>query len=480
MVKKHYTYKNRQDIFTLSAQYTKLYKQPTIKYTKRCKCFLDAINYYNLNKNKLNTKQNFKAPINISLNKGLYKDDLESKKKTDKCSRDIVLSKFTPTKCLDKSTNTINYPLIIKKDISTSSTPFIGDNFFNKLFPIIIDKDNNINNIKKLEYTDQEKEYEFQLLDVDINNISDLIQLGKQYLTKYKPLKKKFNLNIRVLHDLVKPLEKLNSMIGMEKVKRGVFNKIIFYLQGLDCKNMDYNHVVLYGKPGVGKTELARIIGDIYCKMGLLTNGEFKEAKLTDLKAGFVGQSEIKTQKLLEESIGNVLFLDEAYSLGGSNDHKFDSYSQSIIDIINPFIEKYRDNFILIIAGYKDDLDKRFFRGNQGLKSRFGLFIEIDEYSPNDISQIFRKKIIDSGWKFIEEDISELFFKKNIKYFEFVGRDIEKFFSKCKIAHAKRVLLLDQSEKKIINKEDINSGFSIYMEEYCNNTDPDFTLSMYL
>ena len=262
---------------------------------------------------------------------------------------------------------------------------------------------------------------------------------------------------------MIQPLKELNNMIGMTNIKQSIFDKIILFLQGLDNTNKDYQHIVLCGGPGMGKTEVAKIIGRIYSKMGILSKGTFKEVKLTDLKAGYVGQSEIKTQKILDEAKGGILFIDEAYSIG-SND-KIDSYSQSILDLINPYLDKNKNDFILIIAGYKDDLNSRFFKGNQGLKSRFGLWLEIDNYSSSDLKDIFIKKIREYEWLIKDNEIDESFFKKNKEHFKYYGRDIEIFFSKCKLAHARRVLYCDPSCKKNILKQDILNGYDIYKKE---------------
>ena len=314
-----------------------------------------------------------------------------------------------------------------------------------------------------LEWTEEEKEFDYEILDRKIENIRDLINLGKDYSEIYKPKKKRFNLNLRVLSDLVEPLEELDSMIGMENIKESVFNKIILHLQNLDNKNTDYNHIVLCGAPGMGKTHVAKILGKVYTKMGFLSKGDFKEAKLTDLKGGYIGQTEIKTQKLLDESKGCVLFFDEAYSLGGDN--KFDSYSQSAIDVINPYLDKYKNDFILIVAGYKKDLEERFFKGNQGLRSRFGMWLEIPEYKAPDLNKIFKKKIEEYGWKFVDEDLKDKFFEENKDNFRFFGRDVENLFSKCKIAHAKRVLFSTPDQKKIINIEDLKKGLEMYIKD---------------
>ena len=332
-----------------------------------------------------------------------------------------------------------------------------------------------------IELTEEEQTFEFKILDEKIENLTDLINLGKKYESEYKDKKFRFNLNLRVLSLLVEPIEELNKMIGMKNIKTSIFNKIILHLQGLDNKNTDYNHIVLYGGPGMGKTHVAKILGKIYSKMGFLSKGEFRQIKLTDLKAGFVGQTEIKTQKLLDSSLGSVLFLDEAYSLGGND--KLDSFSQSIIDTINPFLDEHKDDFILIIAGYKLDLEERFFKGNQGLRSRFGLWLEIDDYSVEDLKKIFIKQIDEYGWDCISEDITIEFFKINKKYFKFFGRDIQNLFSKCKIAHAKRVLFCKENEKKTINKEDLDNGFKLYKKNIDMGTsmdmDKDIMFSMY-
>ena len=368
-----------------------------------------------------------------------------------------------------------------KKNSSTNTSSSINrDKSFNKIFNFgdfitgALDRvDKKIDEINKkplpLEYTKEEKEYEFECLDEKIEDLEDLINLGKKYVTHYKEKKKRYNLNLRVLSDFVEPLQELNNMIGMQNIKESIFNKIILHLQNLDNKNTDYNHVVLCGSPGMGKTHVAKILGKIYNKIGFLSKGTFKEAKLTDLKAGYLGQTEIKTQRLLDEAKGGVLFFDEAYSLGSES--KFDSYSQSVIDVINPYLDKYKDDFIMIIAGYKNDLEERFFRGNQGLRSRFGLWLEIPKYSASELNLIFKKKIKEYEWKYIESDISDAFFEKNIDYFKNFGRDMENLFSKCKLAHAKRVLFLKPEDKKIITKEDLKKGIEFYIKDTQSDLD---------
>jgi predicted AAA+ superfamily ATPase len=456
------------------------------EYLRICKISTDDL----LNSLSFNHKYRYNyynAPIisNTVVNKG-YNDKTEYKSPAfsasslkidtvkDTSANDEIIVPIIELKFNFKDDNIDN------NEQSFEETPKSGNNQMIDLLSLLLPKINekketSINNKRKLpiEWTDEEVTYEYDIIDEDLETIEDLIKLGKLYNDKYKLLKKRYNINIRVLADLVEPLTELNNMIGMKNIKQSIFDKIILYLQGLDNKNTDFLHTVIYGGPGMGKTEVAKVIGKIYTKMGLLSKGDFKEIRLTDLKAGYVGQSELKTQKVFDDAKGCVLFMDEAYSLGA--DDKLDQYSQSIIDVINPYLDKYKDDFIFIIAGYKNDLQNRFFRGNQGLRSRFGLWLEIDDYKGNDLLKIFNKKVKDYKWNVKDEEITKKFFDENLKSFPFFGRDIENLFSKCKISHAKRVLRAKPEDKKIITLNDLEEGFKIYKKELdMDNNDKQF------
>ena len=388
------------------------------------------------------------------------------------------LRKNTNDDLIIKGRNIFDTPK--SRSIGTSTSNISLLDIFLPPFKQIESKKENLEIKKKLpiELTEEEEKFEFEIINEKINNISDLICLGKKYKDEYKDKKKKYNLNLRVLSDLVQPLEDLNKLIGLKKIKNKIFEKIILYLQGLNNVSNDFKNVVIYGGPGMGKTEVAKIIGKIYSKMGFLSKGDFKEIKVTDLKGGYVGQSEIKTQKLLDSSKGCVLFFDEAYALGGGD--KLDSFSQSIIDILNPYLSQNKNDFILIIAGYKDDIDKRFFKGNQGLKSRFNLWLKMEEYNSDELEEIFIKKVIDSDWKIEKKNIPKNFFEKNKKFFKYFGRDIENFLTKCKTAHAKRVLFLNEDEKKKISKNDLKEGLNEFIENNDNNDDNNLTNHMFI
>uniref|UniRef100_A0A6C0IH39 AAA+ ATPase domain-containing protein n=1 Tax=viral metagenome TaxID=1070528 RepID=A0A6C0IH39_9ZZZZ len=303
-------------------------------------------------------------------------------------------------------------------------------------------------------------------IDTEINCISDLLLLIEKY--KIKP-DIKYNINMKALHEIKVNLEELNNMIGMEKLKTNIVYQILYFIQGLHKnKNTggDFMHTVIYGPPGTGKTEIAKIIGKIYSKIGILQNGTFKKVTRSDLVAGYLGQTALKTRDIIKEAIGGVLFIDEAYALG--NPDKKDSFAKECIDTLCEALSDYKENLMVIIAGYESELKDCFFNYNQGLDSRFTWRFKTDDYNETDLYNIFIKKVKDIGWKLSEDSkITVEWFKKHKEYFIFFGRDIETVLAKTKIAHSKRVFCLPEQDKRKINIIDLNKGFEMYL----NNDD---------
>jgi SpoVK/Ycf46/Vps4 family AAA+-type ATPase len=296
-------------------------------------------------------------------------------------------------------------------------------------------------------------------------------------------------------------------MIGLKQIKENVVDQILFYIQKLHLplesldsdsldsdslkkdssdslkkesldsdslkkesldsdsltltRSKDFMHTVIYGPPGTGKTEIAKILGAIFAKMGVLTKGGFKKVTRSDLVAGFLGQTALKTRDVIKESLGGVLFIDEAYSLGSKE--KKDSFSKECIDTLCEALSDHKDNLMVIIAGYETELNDCFFDCNQGLSSRFTWRFKVDEYSATDLYNIFIKKVTEGGWT-KENNISELWFEKHKSSFKFYGRDIETLFAKTKIAHSRRVFCLAPEFKRIITIVDLNKGLDIYLK----------------
>jgi len=238
----------------------------------------------------------------------------------------------------------------------------------------------------------------------------------------------------------------------------------------------DFMHTVIYGPPGTGKTEVAKIIGKIFSKLGILKKGTFRKVTRSDLVAGYLGQTAIKTRDVINECLGGCLFIDEAYALG--NNEKRDSFSKECIDTLCEALSNHKDELMVIIAGYERELNECFFAYNQGLDSRFTWRFKTEDYKAEDLYKIFLKKVKDINWKVDEEDdkLGVKWFEKNVEYFKFFGRDIETLLSKIKIAHSRRVFCKDASEKTKITFKDLEKGLQIYLknEEVKNRKEASF------
>jgi hypothetical protein len=306
------------------------------------------------------------------------------------------------------------------------------------------------------------KDKTFKVLDVELNDLSDLIALGKRYEEEFNDDSFYYSIDIKTLSGLVGPLTQLQTLIGLDDVKQTIFYQVIFYLQNLDDQNQDMLHSVIEGAPGVGKTELPKILAKIYKAMGILSKDTFKIVKRSDLVGGFLGQTAMKTQKVLDSCKGGVLFIDEAYSLG--NKQGRDSYAKECIDTLTAHLTEQRSDFICIIAGYKEDLEKCFFAYNRGLERRFVYRYSLNKYKPAELKMIFLKKVRDSKWDVLDETtIRTAFFEKNLAYFKYNGGDMETLFHKSKISHAKRVLYCKPEEKKKLSMDDLEEGMKLFL-----------------
>ena len=265
-------------------------------------------------------------------------------------------------------------------------------------------------------------------IDVEINSLKDLLQLCNDY-----PLKSnvEYNINMKAIHDIKEPLTELDNMIGLSPLKLSIMDQILYFIQNLhqtdNVKNNDFMHTVIYGPPGTGKTEVAKIMGKIFSKMGVLPRNIFKKATRADLIAGYLGQTALKTKDLVKECLGGVLFIDEAYALG--NEEKRDSFAKECIDTLCELLSDHKNNLMVIIAGYEDELKNCFFDYNQGLDSRFTWRFRTTDYTSDELKAIFEKKVTDAKWDF-KNNIPASWFSEKKDYFKFFGRDMETLFAK--------------------------------------------------
>jgi SpoVK/Ycf46/Vps4 family AAA+-type ATPase len=285
----------------------------------------------------------------------------------------------------------------------------------------------------------------------EIENIDDLIELcdsddRSKEITKLKRIRNS--------------LEKLNSMIGMNSVKKNIIYQILYFLQNLNHTG-DMLHTVITGPPGVGKTELSKIIAEIYSELNILPTGQIVFARRSDLVGEYLGETAIKTQDVLNNALGGVLVIDECYSLG--HPEKRDSYSKECIDTINQFLTEQKDNFCCIICGYEDALKENFFSQNAGLERRFPWKYDIKEYNHIELFQIFKTQIAKEKWKLGKNAITPSFFMKNKLLFTNFGGSTEIFITKCKMAHARRIFhIIGKKNKKTITEVDISNGLELF------------------
>ncbi len=194
-------------------------------------------------------------------------------------------------------------------------------------------------------------------------------------------------------------------------------------------------------------------------------------AKREDFVAKYLGQTAIKTKKLLESCKGGVLFIDEAYAMGPGQEGR-DSFSKEALDTLNAFLSENKTNFCCIIAGYEKDLQNCFFMVNKGLESRFPWTHRIKKYSSDDLALIFDGMVKKIGWGIIPttKTVSEII-EKNKDLFENSGRDVETFLTKAKMTHARRVFPLSKRHKKILTEEDLKNGIKLIKENKIKKDD---------
>lgn len=307
-------------------------------------------------------------------------------------------------------------------------------------------------------------------IEVNVKKLEDLIDVinTHKYDHKYD-----YNIDLKSLHKIKEELEMLNSMIGIKSLKQSVYRQLMYFIQGFakDPKDGDYKHTVITGPPGTGKTEIAKIIGKMYSKIGILKNNSFRKVTRTDLIAGYLGQTAIKTRKVIDEAMGGVLFIDEAYSL--QND---DSYAKECVDTLCEAMSDHKNDFMVIIAGYQHELNETFFKINQGLESRFIWRFGMESYNAKEMHDIFKNIVSQKSWE-CNDSIHCKWFEKNKDNFKHNGRSMEQLFSYSKISHAERIFGKD-CKRKELTIEDLDNGFKL-LKEYGNMNNEKMFLSLY-
>lgn len=317
-------------------------------------------------------------------------------------------------------------------------------------------------------------------IDVSMQSLKDMISIIDTH--KYDE-EVEYNIDLKSLHNIKVELEQLNAMIGMESMKKSVLEQLIYFVQelhvGKEKDTSDFKHTVIYGPPGTGKTEIAKIIGKMYSKLGILKNNVFKKVTRNDLIAGYLGQTAIKTKKVIDECIGGVLFIDEAYSL--ANSERDDSYSKECLDILCESLSDHKNDLMVIIAGYEDELNDTFFKANRGLESRFIWRFTMEPYGAKDMMDIFKKKVNEIGWEFENDgDIVERWFQDKLANFKHFGRDMELLLTYVKISHGRRIYGKSKELRKKISLCDMKDGYDVFIKNKRIKKEPVFMHGIYV
>ena len=343
------------------------------------------------------------------------------------------------------------------ENTSRAFPPILGGELINK-------RDKPKKKKKKENFYDYFKESSNLLpINKEIKDLKDLINLGESYDPDDED---RYVVHMKALNKCVPVLKELNTFIGMDNIKKMILDLIIFRLQNFEESSHDEMwHLVIQGSPGCGKTEVSKIIGKIYYNLGIVENDGFTQVKRSDLIGKYLGHTAAQTQEIFDKSEGGVIFIDEAYSLG--NPEGRDNFSKECIDTINLNLTE-KKNTVLIIAGYKDQLNESFFNYNPGLARRFKMRMSIDKYTPSELREIYLKKLKENKWSIYKDDeeneIPVNFFDKNKDLFKFNGGDMENLWSLTKIVHARRIFCKSNDLKKKINKQDLENALKLYLE----------------
>jgi len=334
---------------------------------------------------------------------------------------------------------------------------------------IFREKEKEEEKLHNYEITEEHKK-ELEKIFSEIKTLKDIVELEK-IKDKDKFIR---NIKFKRLIKIIPELKEFLQMVGLENIKREIFTHICYFVNRNEI-NKELMNIAIFGSPGSGKTMLGQIISKIYLNLGFLQNDKIIFAKKNDFEGKYIGHSIPKTEKIIQSALGGVLFIDEVYSLSSGNNR--DSFSKECIDTINRNLTEHQGEFLCIIAGYKNEVEKCFFDINKGLSRRFPIRYTINDYSDKELKEIFLQK---KGEYEIacSEGFLDIFFKENKNSFKFNGSDMEILMQFAKFCASERTMGNIKNDY-LITKEDIERAYLNFTKNREINKNEEY-LTMFL
>lgn len=303
-----------------------------------------------------------------------------------------------------------------------------------------------------------------QLLPVDTEGGEPLPCDMEEAIYYYSGLSPQQTVDMDKLVGCLPELTEINGMIGMDSIKDECVN-LLKFLISVDPKQIQehklFMHMVITGPPGHGKTDIAKLLGRMFSKAGVLQSNKFVFATRADLIGKYCGHTAVQTTEVFDNARGGVVFIDEVYALG--NPQKRDVFTKECIDTINQLLSERTDT-LCIIAGYEEEIETCFFSYNPGLKRRFPWRFDIKQYTSQHLVDIFYKKMADMGKEMRPGALKASDLEKHAGKFENAGGDIVNLVTNCILAQHSNAFMDPKRLASPIRRADVQLGLKRYIQ----------------